>query len=65
MATEPTQPTADTRAEEAKEAKKDHGVDPTSSDDAANAPTSVSADVAAHEKDMAERGANVKGEGQI
>lgn len=65
MATEPTQPSAETRAEEVKEAQKDHGADSTGAAGDAAAPTSVSGDVAAHEKEMAERGAHVEGEGKI
>lgn len=65
MATEPTQPSAETRAEEAKEAHKDHGATSPENDGGSSAPTSVNPDVAAHEKEMAERGANVQGEGKI
>lgn len=65
MATEPTQPSAETRAEEAKEAQKDHRADSTGAGEDTAAPESGSDDVAAHEKEMAERGANVKGEGKI
>ena len=64
MSTDQTRPSSETRAEEAKEARKDHGVDP-STEDESKAPTSVSGDVAAHEKEMAERGADQKGEGRI
>jgi len=64
MAPDHTRPSSETKAEEAKEARKDHGVDP-SAEDESLAPTSVSGDVAAHEKEMAERGANQKGEGRI
>lgn len=65
MATDHTRPTDETRAEEAKEAQKDHGAGAAASAEADNAPGSVSPDVADHEKDMAERGADAKGEGRI
>lgn len=65
MATDHTRPTDETRAEEAKEAQKDHGAGTPAPADADEAPGAVSPGVAAHEKDMAERGANAKGEGRI
>lgn len=64
MSTDHTRPSSETKAEEANEARKDHGVDSSTGDEDL-APTSVSDDVAAHEKEMAERGANQKGEGRI
>jgi len=65
MATDHTRPTDQTRAEEAKEAQKDHGAGAAASGDADKAPSAISPGVAAHEKDMAERGAKAKGEGRI
>lgn len=70
MATDHTRPTDETRAEEAKEAQKDHGAGAhgagaAASGDADKAPDAVRPGVAAHEKDMAERGADAKGEGRI
>ncbi len=56
-----------TRKEQAEEGWAAHQADrgPTPEEEAAAAGDEVDEDVAAHERDMAERGANVKGEGEI
>jgi hypothetical protein len=64
--TQRTRVTRKTREAEAREAVKDHGPGPVDDEEAqAWAPSSVDPEVAAHEKEMAERGAHQKGEGRI
>jgi hypothetical protein len=67
-----TETTESTRDQEETEARSDHAADraPTEAEEAAaergaEIPQTDAGDVAAHEKEMGELGANVKGEGEI
>ena len=62
----PTNPSDATEAAEAKEAKAPHTADrePTGEEER-EAPDSPSPETAAHYQEMAERGARVKGEGEL
>lgn len=66
---EHTEPTRDTLAEERVEGRAEHGAPqrPTADEAraAASVETDVDDDVRAHYQDMTEKGANVKGEGQL
>ena len=64
MADQPTRPSNETREEEARDAKVTAGADKTGGPDAPDDAT-VDASVAQHEKEMAERGAEAKGEGRL
>lgn len=65
--TDRTKPTAETRAAEREEADAPHVSDrePTREEEAATAGLEVDPKVAKSEQEMAERGANQKGEGKI
>ncbi len=56
-----------TRSEEEREARAQHVADrpPTAEEEAAAETNELDPDVAAHEREMDELGANVKGEGEI
>jgi hypothetical protein len=65
--TEPTKPSKETRAAEREEMDAGHRADrePTPEEEQAAADLEVDPEVSEHEKEMAERGANQKGEGRI
>ena len=64
--TQPTRPSAETREAERGEAQVEHESDraPTPEEEAA-APQAVERDVAEHEEEMLQRGANQQGEGRL
>jgi len=64
--TDPTRPTEETKEAEADEARAEHRADrgPTP-DEEALAPKEPDPEVAAHEREMMERGAHVEGEGRL
>jgi hypothetical protein len=65
--TDHTKPTTETRAAEREEADAPHASDrePTAEEEAATEGLTVDPKTEASEKEMAERGANQKGEGRI
>jgi hypothetical protein len=65
--TEPTRPTRETRDEERVDAQRSARADrePTDDEAAAAEQNELDAEVAEHEREMAERGARQKGEGRI
>jgi hypothetical protein len=65
--TEPTRPSAETREAEHAEAHAKHESDraPTPEEDAAAEAQELEPDVAEHEEEMLERGANQQGEGRL
>lgn len=65
--TDRTKPTAETRAAERDEMRAAHEPDrePSAGEEAAAETLELDPEVVEHEKEMAERGANQKGEGQI
>ncbi len=67
MADKPTRPTAETRAAERDEAQTTAHADrePTPEEERRADELKLEPEVAEHEKEMAERGANQKGEGRI
>ncbi len=67
MSDQPTRPSGETRAAEREEAKQTGAADraPTPEEEAIADSLEVDPGVAAHEKEMMERGANQKGEGQL
>ena len=67
MADQPTRPTAETRAVEREDAQTTAHADrkPTPEEERRAEELSLDPEVAEHEQEMAERGANQKGEGRI
>jgi hypothetical protein len=65
--TEPTRPNAETRGAERAEAQAKHESDraPTPQEEDAAEAQGVDRDVAEHEEEMLERGANQRGEGRL
>lgn len=65
--TEPTRPNAETREAERAEAQAKHESDraPTTQEEDAAPAQEVDPDVAEHEEEMLERGANQQGEGRL
>ena len=64
MAEKPTRPSNETRAAEARDAQVTAGPDKTGGPEAPD-DAKVDKDVAEHEKEMAERGVEQKGEGRL
>ena len=64
---DPTRPSSETRDAERAEAEAPHDADraPTPEEEAVAEQSVLDPDVAEHERDMAERGANQEGEGRI
>jgi hypothetical protein len=61
-----TEPDAGTHQAEEEEAKAPHQADrPPTSEEEAAAPTEADPGVASHAEDLAQKGANVKGEGEL
>jgi hypothetical protein len=67
MSDQPTRPSGETRATEREDAERTAGADrePTAEESATAESRSPSPDVAEHEREMAERGANQEGEGRL
>jgi hypothetical protein len=67
MTDQPTRPNDETRATEREDAERTAGADraPTPDEEAEAESRSLDPDVAEHEREMAERGANQKGEGRL
>jgi hypothetical protein len=67
MSERPTRPSAETRAAERDEAETHAGADraPTPEEASRADARALGADVAEHEREMAERGANQRGEGRL
>jgi hypothetical protein len=65
MADQPTRPSRETREEEERDAKVAAGPDKSGSEQLSADDAKADKDVAAHEKEMAERGAEQKGEGRL
>ena len=67
MSDSPTRPTQKTRDAEAREAKAEHEADRDATPEEAEVADALEpdADVAEHEREMAERGAHQKGEGRL
>ena len=67
MSDQPTRPSAETRAAERDDAQQSARADgaPTPEEEAIADSVELDPDVAAHEQEMAERGANQQGEGKL
>jgi len=65
MDTSRTRPSGATRSEEDRDAQVKAGADKQDSSETDRAPESVDADVIDHEEEMARRGVEQKGEGQL
>jgi hypothetical protein len=67
MSEQPTRPTGETRATEREDAERTAGADrdPTAEEEATAESQKLDPQVAEHEREMAERGANQEGEGRI
>lgn len=65
MADQPTRPSRETREEEARDAKVKAGPDKSGSEELSADDPKVDKGVAEHEKDMAEKGVDQKGEGRL
>jgi hypothetical protein len=67
MSEQPTRPSDDTRAAEREDAQRRAGADrePTPEEDARAESRELDPEVSEHEREMADRGVNQKGEGRI
>ena len=67
MSEQPTRPDGETRATEREDAERPAGADrePTAEEEATAESRTLDPEVAEHEREMAERGANQEGEGRL